>query len=119
MFAILALIAGVAAIVVGLMALVGGGIIASEAGADLAGVAVIGGIIILISGVCALLEGIFGIRAANDASKAIPYIVMAAIALVFAVIGLIMGGITNYSAISGALIDAFAVWFGIKVKNGE
>ena len=99
------IVLGVFTLLMGIVAVLGGGLIASE-GTDAnaesvgEGVAVIViGVIILIAGILTVLEGWFGLRAAKNNQKVMPVWWFSLISLVFGVVSVIMqvvsgGGLT-------------------------
>jgi hypothetical protein len=101
---------GIIGIIVGALAVVGGFGMLGLGGVGIAGATTtpddnlamgIGvvfflGIVMLVSGIVDILEGVFALRAAKDASKAMPLWIFAIIGLVLSVLSLITG-ITNGS----------------------
>lgn len=102
---ILSIISGVLATIVGLLAIAGGGVVAGTLEGDdqvSGAVILIIGVIALISGIISLIEGICSVRAAKDTSKINA-------AWIFAIIGLVMNGI---SFISNIVQSGFSSAFG-------
>lgn len=101
---------GIIGIIVGALAMVGGFGMLGLGGVGIAGapttpddnlamgigVVFFLGIVMLVSGIVDILEGVFALRAAKDASKAMPLWIFAIIGLVLSVLALITG-ITNGS----------------------
>lgn len=126
-FSIIGIIVGILAIVGGLATVGGGAVIfhdAAQTGAAdtleaetaLGSLAAIGGIIIIAGGVFSLLMGIFGIRAANDATKVVPFIVFAIISFISDIVAIIAGGV-NVSAIISIVLAAVVVWLGLSIRK--
>ena len=91
---------------------------------DLAGMMGFVGIAAGLSGVIYLIEGILGIRAANDNQKIKPVYYIAIISLVLSVISFIMGLVngtldasTIGSSIVGVLLSIFIVWIANNIKK--
>lgn len=101
-FGILSLICGVILIILGLMVLLGASQLSPEeveADPNLsAGVA--GMAIFFVLGVVSLLEGIFSLRGAKDASKIMPAWIFAIIGVITGVVGLFTGGSLGSSIFS-------------------
>ena len=96
-FGIISIIIGALGAIIGIVGVVGGGALAS-AGDDMSlgvgAAAIIVSVVLLLSGIVSLIEGIFSVRAANDVSKIMP-------AWVFAIFTNIKSGA---SSIVGAII---------------
>lgn len=101
-FGILSLICGVILIILGLIVLLGASQLSPEeveADPNLsAGVA--GMAIFFVLGVVSLLEGIFSLRGAKDASKIMPAWIFAIIGVITGVVGLFTGGSLGSSIFS-------------------
>lgn len=104
---IISIVLGVFGIIFGILAVAGGGVIglgAAEAGeatqetSALFGLAVLGGLIFLLTGVIALIEGICSVRAANDHSKIMPAWIFALISLVMSVFSIVSPLVTGQQA---------------------
>lgn len=106
-FGIISIIIGALGAIIGIVGVVGGGALAS-AGDDMSlgvgAAAIIVSVILLVSGIVSLLEGIFSVRAANDVSKIMPAWVFAIISLVFSVIGIFTNIKSGASSIVSAII---------------
>ena len=125
---------GIIDIVVGVLVLVGGvGMFglggAGAAVGDLndknvvlgAGILMLLGIIMLVSGIASILEGVFSLRAAKDASKVKPLWVLSIINIVLSVINLI-GSFSNdgtsiFSGIISLAINAVIFYLANNIKN--
>ena len=90
-FGIFSIICGVILIILGAMVLIG----ASQLSAGVSGMA-----IFFVLGVISLLEGIFSLRGAKDASKIMPAWIFAIIGVIAAVVGLFTGGSMGGSVFS-------------------
>ena len=90
-FGIFSIICGVILIILGAMVFIG----ASQLSAGVSGMA-----IFFVLGVISLLEGIFSIRGARDASKIMPAWIFAIIGVIAAIIGLFTGGSLGGSVFS-------------------
>ena len=111
---ILSIIGGIIALLVGILAVAGGGILAGYGQGDEqtgGAIVLVAGVVCLISGIVSLIEGICSTRAAKDTSKIMP-------AWIFAIIGLIINGISFImnivqsgvsSGLSGIVSVAFSV----------
>lgn len=79
------------------------------------------GILLLVSGIFELLQGIFSLRAAKDATKAQPLWVISIIALVFSVISLIssFGGESQsiLSSVFSVVICAVVLYLANNIKK--
>jgi FtsH-binding integral membrane protein len=135
---IITIIGGVLTFLVGVLALVGGGAFAgmpaaevaeavAESGLEqdeLAFVAVAIGILALLTAALYIAEGIFGLRAAKDASKIGPMRVLVIISLVLAVVSIVLnifeGNFTSSTLIND-LVDiawcCFMYWICNNIKN--
>ena len=106
-FGIISIIIGALGAIIGIVGVVGGGALAS-AGDDMSlgvgAAAIIVSVVLLVSGIVSLLEGIFSVRAANDVSKIMPAWVFAIISLVFSVIGIFTNIKSGTSSIVSAII---------------
>ena len=106
-FGIISIIIGALGAIIGIVGVVGGGALAS-AGDDMSlgvgAAAIIVSVVLLLSGIVSLLEGIFSVRAANDVSKIMPAWVFAIISLVFSVVGIFTNIKSGTSSIVGAII---------------
>lgn len=95
------------------------------AGDQTAGVALFGIIaaVMFVIGILELIEGILGIRAANDPSKIMPVWVIAIISLAGSVISLVMGafnvaGMTlSISSVLAVALDGLMFWVANNIKN--
>ncbi len=138
---IISIIFAVLGIILGLMALAGGGLLGAVNPADLdastaaslensglsmpmiGALAGIFGGAILVGSIIELICGILGVRAANDNQKIMPVWVLAIIELVFAVAGVVAAvanGVFSQSAASLLCSVAFAVvylWIANNVKK--
>ncbi|MCR5832183.1 MAG: hypothetical protein K6G67_08610 [Lachnospiraceae bacterium] len=106
-FGIISIIIGALGAIIGIVGVVGGGALAS-AGDDMSlgvgAAAIIVSVVLLLSGIVSLIEGIFSVRAANDVSKIMPAWVFAIISLVFSVVGIFTNIKSGTSSIVGAII---------------
>ena len=79
------------------------------------------GIVLLISGLTELLQGIFSLRAAKDATKARPLWVISVISLILSVISLISsfgkGGQEVFSAIFSVIVSAVILYLANNIKK--
>jgi hypothetical protein len=78
------------------------------------------GIVMLVSGILTLLQGIFSLRAAKDASKAGPLWVISLISLIGAVASLIVTVISGGSFLSGIfslLVACFVFYLANNIKK--
>ena len=79
------------------------------------------GIVLLISGLTELLQGIFSLRAAKDATKAQPLWVISVISLILSVITLISsfgkGGQEVFSAIFSVIVSAVILYLANNIKK--
>ena len=91
-FGILSIIGGILGIILGILALLGGGLVATD-DAETGGLVIVAGIVLIVSAIVSLIEGIFAVRAAKDHSKINP-------AWVLALISLIMGAISAVVSLS-------------------
>ncbi len=98
------------------------GITASDASAA-AGVMGIVGIVALFSGALCLLQGILGVRAANDNQKIMPVWVIALIGLICAAVGIIMGlidgsfGTQAWSLVGSLAGSLLMFWVANNIKR--
>lgn len=133
---IINIIAGVFIILGSLLLTLTGGVIGSAMPSDLASAGIDAddarlatavfsflGVAGIFSGALGLLEGILGVRAANDSSKIMPVWVLTLISLILNVVGLIMV-IINGTFASQALTYVFALvlaalmfWVANNIKN--
>lgn len=123
---ILNIIGGVIFIVLGIVGFVGKGAVPEAALVEQAGTAdapaaVNVFILVMIgSGVLSLITGILGVRAAKDATKVKPVLILSAISLVIVVIGLI-GSIISGSFSASGLLELVApglmFWCANNVKK--
>ncbi len=95
-FGILGIISGIANLILGTMTFLGIGLVAGiaagmdeELGGALGVVAIITAILIIISGLITLLEGVFSLKAVKDATKATPAWIFSILGFVSAVGGVI------------------------------
>ena len=106
-FGIISIIIGALGAIIGIVGVVGGGALAS-AGDDMSlgvgAAAIIVSVVLLLSGIVSLIEGIFSVRAANDVSKIMPAWVFAIISLVFSAVGIFTNIKSGTSSIVGAII---------------
>ena len=81
----------------------------------------LGGFLLLISGLLELLQGIFSLRAAKDATKAQPLWVISVISLILSVISLISsfgkGGQEVFSAIFSVIVSAVILYLANNIKK--
>ena len=106
-FGIISIIFGVIGVIVGILGIAGGGLMASTGVDEAVGVGAIAlvlSVIVLVSAIVSLLDGIFSVRAAKDSSKIMPAWVFAIIGLVLRVISLFTNLKSGTSAIVGAVI---------------
>lgn len=106
-FGIIDIVIGILGILVGILAVVGAGMIGASGVGDVAvqnatvdasaagALALVAGIVLIVSAIITLLQGIFSVRAAKDSSKIMP-------AYVFAIIGLVSSVISVISSISSS-----------------
>ena len=94
---ILGIIFGALSLIAGIMVFATGGAIAAnldvtvnENAAAVAGISIAGGIMMILAGIVALLEGVFSLRGAKNSSKIMP-------AWVFAILGIVSGAINLIS----------------------
>lgn len=133
---IINIVAGVFIILGSLLLTLTGGVIGSAMPSDLASAGIdetdarlataafsFLGVAGIFSGALGLLEGILGVRAANDSSKIMPVWVLTLISLILNVVGLIMV-IINGTFASQALTYVFALvlaalmfWVANNIKN--
>ena len=105
-FGIISIIFGVIGVIVGILGIAGGGLMASTGVDEAVGVGAIAlvlSVIVLVSAIVSLLDGIFSVRAAKDSSKIMPAWVFAIIGLVLRVISLFTNLKSGTSAIVGRL----------------
>lgn len=85
------------------------------------GVFMILGIILIVTGIANLLEGIFAVRAAKDASKVGPLWIFAIIAIVLSVLALITsivnGGKDTLSSIFSLAVNCFMFYLANNIKK--
>ncbi len=132
---IIELVFGAISLLGGIMLLIGGAAIggAAAAGGDpeltaqtagaASAVTSLGALLLFVSAGLAILEGVLGIRAANDNQKIMPVWILAIISLVLAVIGVI-GAIANgsfgqnaMSNILGLALNAVMFWVANNIKT--
>lgn len=124
--AIITIVLATITIIGGLLMITGGAVIGAEGGeaqiagetmssGELAGLAGVAGILLLLSGGFDLAMGILGLRGASDASKITPFIVMAILSLIVAIVSLV-GEFTAAGVVSLA-ISAVCVWLGWSIKS--
>ena len=80
----------------------------------------VGGILLTIPGIISILEGVLGIRAANDNQKIMPVWVLAIIGLALGVIGLIMSivqGNFQWSSVVSVIISGLMFWIANNIKQ--
>ena len=70
------------------------------------GVALVIGVILIVSGIVDLIEGIFALRASNDATKARPLWIISLIAVILSVISLVAGLINGADDILSSVYSA-------------
>ena len=130
---ILIIIGGAIAILFAIMTGVAGGMVGAASSAQLAEAGVdssmqavaTGGLTIItivsvVSGAISLIEGILGIRAANDNQKIMPVWVLAIIGLAFSVIGIIMSivnGGFQASSLVGLALSGLMFWIANNIKT--
>ena len=128
---ILAIIGAVLMLITSIMALVGGSLVASSGetfegmtSVEAGGLVMFFGVYMLIAGIVELIEGILGVRAANDHRKIMPVWVLAVIGLVCNIIGLIlavMSGQTDpssvASALGGVVCSGLFLWLANTIKQ--
>ena len=118
-FGTIDIILGVLILILSVLALAGGGLLASgivpseevDAGVS-GGLVIVAGIAMLVMGVFSLAEGILSRRAAKNPAKAQPAFVFAIISLVLSAINLInaiFGGSSPVSALVSVVINALLV----------
>ena len=101
MFGIIAIVLGILAIILGLMVFVGVGAI-EEDGKVLA---IIGGLVLLVSGIVELLQGIFSKNAAKDTSKIMPAWIFAVIGVATSVISLVYGAVKDITSVFSGIVS--------------
>ncbi|MBR5407267.1 MAG: hypothetical protein IKX95_05010 [Lachnospiraceae bacterium] len=111
---ILSIIGGAIGLLVGILAVAGGGILAGYGEGDdqtSGAIVLIAGVVLLISGIVSLIEGICSTRAAKDTSKIMPAWIFAIIGLIFNGLSFIMNVVQSgfSSALSGIASIAFSV----------
>ena len=130
---ILNIIGGGISILFAIMTGVAGGMVGAassaqlvEAGVDSSTQALAAGgltiitLIAIISGAIGLIEGILGVRAANDNQKIMPVWVLAIIGLVFSVISIIMAivqGNFQLSSLVGLVLSGLMFWIANNIKT--
>lgn len=128
-FGVVDIIMGVLVLLCSVLALAGGGLMASgvvpfdeaEAGVSTTFVFVAGGAMLLM-GAFSVVEGILSCRAANDPSKAQPAFVFAVISLVLAVLNLtyaLVGGGSPASAVVSVVINVLLVLAANTLRKGR
>lgn len=108
---IISIVFAVFFIILGFLALLGGGLIGSEiTDANVTNESIIAfgamliiGLLLLLTGIIGLLEGIFSVRAANDSTKIMPAWIFSLISLVMGVINIITS-ITQQSSNKSSLV---------------
>lgn len=114
---ILLIVFGGIAAVIGLLAIIGGGVLGSalgsvsgvEGGAAIGGLAMIGGIVILLSAAFELVTGILGVAYSDKPQKAVVCMVLGIIMLVFQAISLISNGFSFGLVIGVALAVIYLI----------
>ena len=101
-FGIFSIICGVILIIFGVVVFIGAGQLSPEeiAADPSISAGVTGMALFFVLGVISLLEGIFSLRGAKDASKIMPAWIFALISLIGAIVGLFMGGSMGGSIVS-------------------
>ena len=96
------------------------GSVDASTGAAATAVLGVGGILLTVPGIISILEGVLGVRAANDNQKIMPVWVLAIIGLVFGVIGLIMSivqGNFQWSSVVSVIISGLMFWIANNIKQ--
>ena len=133
---IIEIVLGALLIIVGLLSIAGGtvagtvdsatlaeqGLTEADRAAGAAALSLVGAFS-AIAGIISIIEGVLGVRAANDPSKIMPVWVLALISLVCAGLSLLMGifGIAGMSfgpsSILTVVMDALMFWVANNIKN--
>ena len=119
-FGIFSIICGVFLIILGVMVLVGASQLSPEeiASDPSLGAGVSGMALFFVLGLISLLEGIFSIRGAKDASKIMPAWIFAIIGVIAAVVGLFTGGSMGGS-ISSLIVNIVIFIAANKIKKSR
>lgn len=108
-----------AAGIVGSSEMAASGVTASDAGVAAAGLSLITVLLFVSAGV-AIVEGILGIRAANDNRKIMPVWIIAIIGLAFAVISVIasiVSGKFTFSVLGSLIGSGLMFWIANNIKQ--
>ena len=119
-FGIFSIICGIILIILGVMVLVGASQLSpDEIASDPSISAGVSGMALLfILGILSLLEGIFSLRGAKDASKIMPAWIFAIIGVIAAVVGLFTGGSMGGS-ISSLIVNIVIFIAANKIKKSR